>query len=306
MPFLLNLHPMKSISGYILVLIFALVLNFDSLAQDRAVDDMDARLAEYEALCRECLALKARVASGERLSRDEAEGLLSSFVAVNRSLKDCEDAMTVVQRQRFVAIGRWFSTGEPPQMPDQAVLQMSVVPSVTLVGPPAEPLTWRPVQLCPKSRGQIYLLADLAMPQLSYGLMAGYQHKRFGGYLRFNSNFHKLPATSYECFSDGSLYSGGCFWASGESSLSTFAITGGLLVAANNYLTIYVGAGYGSSVYAWQDIDGAWARVTDISRKGMCADAGVIFSWRRLALSAGISTMSFRTAAFTCGIGVRL
>ena len=297
---------MKSISGYILVLIFALVLNFDSLAQDRAVDDMDARLAEYEALCRECLALKARVASGERLSRDEAEGLLSSFVAVNRSLKDCEDAMTVVQRQRFVAIGRWFSTGEPPQMPDQAVLQMSVVPSVTLVGPPAEPLTWRPVQLCPKSRGQIYLLADLAMPQLSYGLMAGYQHKRFGGYLRFNSNFHKLPATSYECFSDGSLYSGGCFWASGESSLSTFAITGGLLVAANNYLTIYVGAGYGSSVYAWQDIDGAWARVTDISRKGMCADAGVIFSWHRLALSAGISTMSFRTAAFTCGIGVRL
>lgn len=297
---------MKSISGYILVLIFALVLNFDSLAQDRAVDDMDARLAEYEALCRECLALKARVASGERLSRDEAEGLLSSFVAVNRSLKDCEDAMTVVQRQRFVAIGRWFSTGEPPQMPDQAVLQISVVPSVTLVGPPAEPLTWRPVQLCPKSRGQIYLLADLAMPQLSYGLMAGYQHKRFGGYLRFNSNFHKLPATSYECFSDGSLYSGGCFWASGESSLSTFAITGGLLVAANNYLTIYVGAGYGSSVYAWQDIDGAWARVTDISRKGMCADAGVIFSWRRLALSAGISTMSFRTAAFTCGIGVRL
>lgn len=297
---------MKSISGYILVLIFALVLNFDSLAQDRAVDDMDARLAEYEALCRECLALKARVASGERLTRDEAEGLLSSFVAVNRSLKDCEDAMTVVQRQRFVAIGRWFSTGEPPQMPDQAVLQMSVVPSVTLVGPPAEPLRWRPVQLCPKSRGQIYVLADLAMPQLSYGLMAGYQHKRFGGYLRFNSNFHKLPATSYECFSDGSLYSGGCFWASGESSLSTFAITGGLLVAANNYLTIYVGAGYGSSVYAWQDIDGAWARVTDISRKGMCADAGVIFSWHRLALSAGISTMSFRTAAFTCGIGVRL
>lgn len=297
---------MKSISGYILVLIFALVLNFDSLAQDRAVDDMDARLAEYEALCRECLDLKARVASGERLMRDEAEGLLNSFVAANRSLKDSEDAMTVVQRQRFAAIGRWFSTGEPPQMPDQAVLQISVVPSVTLVGPPAEPLTWRPVQLCPKSRGQIYLLADLAMPQLSYGLMAGYQHKRFGGYLRFNSNFHKLPATSYECFSDGSLYSGGCFWASGESSLSTFAITGGLLVAANNYLTIYVGAGYGSRLHAWQDIDGAWARVTDISRKGMCADAGVIFSWHRLALSAGISTMSFRTAAFTCGIGVRL
>ena len=297
---------MKSISGYILALIFALVLNFDSLAQDRAVDDMDARLAEYEALCRECLDLKARVASGERLMRDEAEGLLNSFVAANRSLKDSEDAMTVVQRQRFAAIGRWFSTGEPPQMPDQPVLPVAVAPAVTLAGPPAEPLRWSPVQLRPKSRGQIYLLADLAMPQFSYGLMAGYQHKRFGGYLRFNSNFHKLPATSYECFSDGSLYSGGCFWASGESSLSTFAITGGLLVAANNYLTIYVGAGYGSSVYAWQDIDGAWARVADISRNGMCADAGVIFSWHRLALSAGISTISFRTAAFTCGIGVRL
>lgn len=297
---------MKSISGYILVLIFALALNFDSLAQDRAVDDMDARLAEYEALCRECLALKARVASGERLTRDEAEGLLSSFVAVNRSLKDCEDAMTVVQRQRFVAIGRWFSTGEPPQMPDQAVLQMSVVPSVTLVGPPAEPLRWRPVQLCPKSRGQIYVMTDFAMPQFSYGLMAGYLHKRLGGYIRFRSNFHKLPAMSYECFSDGSLLSGGKFWASEESLVSAIAMTAGVLVAFNNYLTVYAGAGYGSSVYAWQDIDGAWARVTDISRKGMCADAGVIFSWRRLALSAGISTMSFRTAAFTCGIGVRL
>ena len=39
---------------------------------------------------------------------------------------------------------------------------------------------------------------------------------------------------------------------------------------------------------------------------GVLVQVGAIFSWRRFAVSAGVSTISFKTAAFTCGIGVRL
>ena len=38
---------------------------------------------------------------------------------------------------------------------------------------------------------------------------------------------------------------------------------------------------------------------------GLIAECGVIASWRRLAVSAGVSTISFRTASFTCGVGLR-
>lgn len=231
------------------------------------------RLNEYEALCRQCLELKQRSATGEGVSRDEAQYLLNEFVAANRSLKANEKSMTVVQRQRFEAIGRWFSTGQPPKEPEQVVLQMALMPVEMLTGTPASPLTSRSVMLPEKVKGKIYALADVSVPDFSYGIMGGYQCRKIGGYLRFRSDFHKLPSVSYECMSDGSLPEGGKIWPSGSTARNNLSVTAGLLVPVRHDLTVY---------------------------------AGVIFSWRRLALHAGITTIKFKTAAFTCRVCVRL
>lgn len=81
---------------------------------------------------------------------------------------------------------------------------------------------------------------------------------------------------SYECMSDGSLSGAGSFWTGGEES-------GGL----SDLFSIYAGAGYGWRTLMWKDIDGEWAMV----------------SFRHLAISAGISSVSFKTASFVCGLG---
>ena len=82
-------------------------------------------------------------------------------------------------------------------------------------------------------------------------------------------------------------------------------VSGGVLAGATKWLTVYAGAGYGYRKLAWEDVDGGWALVSDWSRSGFAAECGVIASWRLIAVSAGISTISFRTASFTCGVGLR-
>ena len=295
---------MTIVCRHLFTLVFALTLALNSFAQQRGADDMSVLLAEYEALCQECLELKAKAAAGERVSRDRAQSLLDAFVAANRSLKEDESLMTVVQRQRFAAVGRWFATGEPPQVTDRGVMRMAIVPADGLTVPQAEPLVWHYAGTSSRVCGSFYALADISIPDLSYGIMVGYRYGRIGGYLRFRSNFQQLPSVSYECSSDGSLASGGKLWATGVSAHSNMSLTTGLIVPFKPNLAVYAGAGYGNRAQAWQDIDGSWALVADKYRKGLTIDAGVVFSWRSLALHAGVSTIKFKTAAFTCGIGV--
>ena len=95
-------------------------------------------------------------------------------------------------------------------------------------------------------------------------------------------------------------------WTSGYTRSSNMYITVGALVQIVDWLSVYSGAGYGRRTLAWQDIGGSWARVSDWSHKGLTIDAGLLLSWRNLAFSAGLSTMTFKTCAFSLGIGLRL
>ena len=69
--------------------------------------------------------------------------------------------------------------------------------------------------------------------------------------------------------------------------------------------TVYAGVGYGTRKLAWEDVADNWVLVSDWSRSGFAAECGAVVSVRKLAISAGISTVAFRTAAFTFGVGVR-
>ena len=295
-----------------------MLVAFSAAGQDRRIDE---QLHMYEDLCGQCMDIKSRAKSGENVSRTQVESLIATFLALNKTLKSQENEMTAAQRRRFAQIGRWFATGErpdtisplplvqaePPCAPS-AMLQSAccritpVSDTVFCIG--RSDLDRVADMLGGKPRGDVFILASVAAPDMAYGIMAGYKHRRWGGYLAFRSSFTSCK-TSYSCASDGSMENGSKIWPTGNEKRSNLMVSGGVLAGATKWLTIYAGAGYGARKLAWEDIAGNWALVSDWSRSGMAAELGAVVSVRKLAFSAGISTISFRTAAFTCGVGVR-
>lgn len=297
---------MKSILRHIVSLIFAAFVYVCAGAQE----PIDVELDRYEETCRLCLDLKTRLANGEQLSREEAKSIVDLFVAMNRRLKSIESGMTAYQRQRFNDVGIWFTTGvqpvRPPAVPSVMCMarrdQLSYSSENLLLVPDSWPSRKTPVYV-PSRRFTI--LAECAVPDLAYGIRAGIIGRRFGGYASFRSNFVSGDAM-YECTSDGRLPSGSMMWAGGEERAGNMTATAGLLGGITGWMTAYVGAGYGWRYLQWRDIDGNWAEVSDYSHRGLAVETGLIFSYRKLALSVGISSISFKTAALTCGIGICL
>lgn len=294
---------------YLLTVVSGLMLTCALNAQE--VSSMDAELSRYESLCQECLELKSRIGYGETVSRRQAESMIEDFVSMNARLKGVKHEMTAAQRIRFDAIGVWFSTGKKPQVQAAPSLEaLSPLPHPHILSsqsPIDELYRVEFFHEIPTRRdyGRKFILADITCPEMSYGLMAGLQGRRWGGYLRFRSAFVKTPETLYECLSDGSLPNGGKMWTSGDTRSSNLYITGGALMQVADWLSVYAGTGYGRRTLAWQDVDGKWAEVSDYSCRGPAFETGMIFSYRRLAFSAGVSSISFKTAALTAGIGLK-
>ena len=308
--------PMK----YVLCVILMLVA-IEAAGQDVRFDE---HLDRYEDLCGQCMDIKSRAESGENVSRSMVKSLIDSFLVQNRTLKQQEADMTAAQRYRFKEISRWFVTGErpdticsvPPVHTELPYVPVAMLQSAYCGITPVSDTVFcvnsvshfdlrRGTDVpCGKPRGDVFILASIAAPDMAYGLMAGYKHKRLGGYLAFRSSFNSCN-TLYTCASDGSMKNGSKIWPTGNEKRSNLSVTGGLLVGTTKWLTAYAGIGYGFRKLAWEDVGGKWALVSDWSRSGFAAEVGLIASWRYLAISAGVSTISFRTAAFTCGVGVR-
>lgn len=313
--FLLILHPMKPVSAHIICFAIFLLSAFPVCAQERNADNLGDKLEQYESLCRTCLNLKQRIASGENVSRSEAKMHIDDFVAMNKELQSVEADMTVVQRLRFSAISSWFSTGVEPQETDTALPQLSC----TLAGKSLVATTGShaaiaevpsmqaglPAHRYVEPRRNLILMSSFALPDFSCGLIAGYQYGRWGGYAGFRSNYVSAK-TSYSCLSDGSLPDWGSMWSTGRSRKSNLSITAGCLIGLGARFSMYVGTGYGWRTLAWEDVDGEWAEISDWSHRGVAFETGAIFIWKRLAVSAGISTVSFRTCSLNVGVGVSL
>ena len=69
------------------------------------------------------------------------------------------------------------------------------------------------------------------------------------------------------------------------------------------WLISYAGAGYGSSGLFWQDLNGTWMNVSDISVKGPEFEAGGIFHLGIFGLSLGANTTCFKHVEFKAGLG---
>ena len=301
---------MKTAAGHIVALLLCLF----PFQMVKAQESLDSELERYEQMCAVCLDLKARMAKGEMISRDEAKATIDYFVATNKRLKSKEVEMTALQRQRFRDVGRWFSTGVRPHSPfgtePLPVLECSLqsrldVDDVAEILIPEREVAVSPSAGRQTSGADFILLAEMSAPDLSYGLRAGFKGRTLGAYLAFRSNFVKA-SSDYICHSDGTLENGRVFWPGGAEKTTYMTASAGLLVQTAPWLILYAGVGYGNRQLMWQDIDGCWAEVSDWSAKGLSAEAGAIFRWNRLTFSAGVFTVALNTCAFSFGIGVRL
>lgn len=291
--------------------IIALLLCVFKFQMVKAQESLDSELERYEQMCEVCLELKARMSRGEPISREEAKSTIDFFVTTNKRLKSKESEMTSAQRQRFRDVGQWFSTGIRPQVTYIAevlpIVECSFPSRLTvndiagILIPQQDPDVFPSARLW-KYRTDFILLAEMSAPDLSYGLRAGVKGRTFGGYLAFRSNFVKASA-DYSCHSDGTLENGSTIWPGGAEKTTSFIASAGFLAQTTPWLILYAGAGYGNRQLLWQDIDGGWAQVSDWSVKGLEAETGAMFRWNRVAFSAGVSTVRFRTCSATVGIG---
>ena len=308
----LILHLMKKLSGNILYMILLLLTTMDAYGQEKKFDRL---LDRYESLCGECMDMKARAASGASVSRDEARSLIDAFLDMNRVLKADEKNMTVLERRRFAAIGTWFSGGTPPEPEPYwvpSVQSLPVARPVNLVqvadsssyAPRLVPSAFRS-EFRPRQFNRVYLLASVTAPDMAYGIMAGFRVHSVGGYVSFRSNYI-FESADYSCDSEGNIEGGGRIWRSGQKLTSNLQASAGMVMRTFRHMDIYAGIGYGFRQLAWEDVSGDWALVSDWSHKGFAAECGVLMSWRKLVFSAGVSTVAFRTASFTLGVGVRL
>ena len=138
---------------------------------------------------------------------------------------------------------------------------------------------------------------------LSYGAMATLTWGKAGIYIKGRSNF-QTKIGEYSCLSDGT--SGGkVIWTSGQESHPTWALGAGGIFRIAGPVGLYVGSGYESAQTLWEDASGKWATVEDYSVKGICADAGIMFSKSYFQASFGISTIAFKKPALELGLGIR-
>ena len=271
---------------------------------------------QYELLCGECLDLKERVNSGITVSRAEASEMIERFVQMNAEIKKTNESMTETERTRFDAINRWFSTGIRPAVLDHIPMYSISPVAVRLLKVPYD----RSCALAPEDKEpdevpltkeikdlKTFLLAGFSFPQTSYGAMLGLQYGKWGGYIRFSSSFSK-SYPDYTCTSNGIISNGSgagmAFWPGGDSLISATNVSAGVLFGLLKWMNIYGGLGYGRSYHDWNDIDGNWARVDDLSFEGAAAETGILTSWKFITLGLGISTISFKTATLDISLGV--
>lgn len=302
---------MRKLLGHILALVL-LLAPFDVCKGQNAVrSTMDGDIERYEMLCELCLNLRTRIRQGEDISKNEAQAFINRFLSMNKELKDKEHEMTASQRRRFSAISLWFSTGQKLEVAEQVstedlpFIEPATFSDILSVDPAAGTINHTGLSKPEAKRlpHKSYILLTASYPDTSYGFSAGHTIGRWGLYGSFRSNYISTE-TSYSCLSDGTLPDGSAFWSSGNTCKSDMAAVAGGLFRMNRWATLYTGVGYGWHRMAWEDIDGIWADVSDWSHQGTAVDAGLMFSYKRLAFSTGVTTISFKSSSITFGLGV--
>ena len=130
--------------------------------------------------------------------------------------------------------------------------------------------------------------------------------KKWGGIVSAQSNFKTVRAT-YSANSSGSRTDGeGYIWPEGSHKVSQLCLSAGGYYCFIDWLGAYATAGYGHRSIFWEDTEGQWAQIKDLSARGVALSAGILFRWKFLCATASVSTISFQTLGVTLGAGLSI
>ena len=153
-----------------------------------------------------------------------------------------------------------------------------------------------------RKRLGISVLAVGSVPDPSFGVMAVWNPKRLGAYLKATGNL-KPSNYSYTCHEDGTT-DNGYIWTSGNGHISKMTVTVGGIFKCLDWLSVSAGAGYGERVLLWRDTKGSFAKVGEASEQGIAAELGAIFHFGRLTAYTGVSTIAFKRIYPEVGVGL--
>jgi opacity protein-like surface antigen len=158
------------------------------------------------------------------------------------------------------------------------------------------------------TKGEILLLPGIVYQpfqpyQISYSAMVGIV-KNNGGYIKYQSNFISTK-TELDCNDSGTLIKEKTTpWYKETSQKARMSITAGLLHRLNAPVFLYAGAGYGSRVLVWETLNNERVRNIDHSVVGLATEGGLIFQFDRMLVSGGITTINFKYAEVSFGVGL--
>lgn len=235
----------------------------------------ESLLDSYELICRKCITLKQRQDAGEAIPSRQLLSLMDELDKLRGELKNVSDKMPAVARQRYNAIRQMYTTGvivdtRPDQLPapgcgflpsDASTKAATALPEFAPL--PVAPRPWEHVAT---------ISAVVSVPELSYGISGSYWGQRLGAWGTVRSTFSH-HSVAYDAFSDGSC-ADGRIWTSGEAATDRLFATAGPLVRISKNVALFGGAGYGFKRLCWEDSNGDWMLVGDISGSGICYEAG--------------------------------
>ena len=310
---------MRTLISYIGV--FALLALSSVTAAWGQSDRWDRALDSYQTICDRCILLREQSLRGDEIPADELRSLLEQVSSLRASLQRGSGSMSKAQKERFERIRSryveafskqgYFSDG-PALRIARPVLDLPRVdwsPQIkaderSRTTGPSAPLRNRREGLRDRSKSAgLMAMGSWSPNTLSYGAIATLTWNKAGIYIKGRSNFQNKKG-EYSCLSDGT--SGGkVIWTSGQESHPTWVLGAGGLFKIAGPVSLYAGSGYGAAQTLWEDASGKWATVEDYSAKGICADAGIIFSKNHFQASIGIGTITFKKPALELGLGIR-
>ena len=131
-----------------------------------------------------------------------------------------------------------------------------------------------------------------------------------GFFVHGQSDLRRTGPTPQTCDREGFLPGSAVKpYYTGKTRQSSYAVTAGMTHRLRPWLSVFYGAGYGRSAVAWQLAEsegGGYVLNGGLSRKGMAAEAGLVFSVKRVSLAASTLTVAGRQWQIGIGVGIRL
>ncbi len=165
------------------------------------------------------------------------------------------------------------------------------------------------IVLSPKMRPHImntFILAEAGValnPEWGVGLMFGQMYDGVGWYVKGRSNWN-IPKKDQ--------YGGKLFNTTKETTSLEWIVDAGMVVDflmkkekkdKDNFLGLYVGAGYGSRERFWLNKFKYGVIYPANSYKGVSSNIGMIGSWHGMTFMAGVNTLAFKYMEVEAGIG---